>query len=115
MRALLTAAFALAALVLTPPLATAVPPPADPPGLLTPTGPSDPEPCTVHSVPCDITLPTRTVTPDPPTTTTTDPATSTNSTPSDADTGTEAGTASGPATTAPADPAQPSVADWWVV
>lgn len=114
MRALLSATVTLAALVLSAPLATAAPPTADPPDLLTPASPPDPTPCTVRKVPCDITLPTFTPAPPtaaPATTTTTQPPASTLST----DTDTEAGTASGPVKSPPASTTEPNGSEWVLI
>jgi uncharacterized membrane protein len=120
MRALLTATFALAALVLSAPLASAAPPAADPPDILTPASPPDPEPCTAHPVPCDITLPTFTVatpTPvEPPTTTTTTPPpSSTTNAESGTGSDTDAGTASGPVKSTPARQTEPTSTEWWLI
>lgn len=120
MRALLTAAFALAALVLSAPLSTAAPPTADPPDVLTPAGPPDPTPCTVRVIPCDIglstfTLPTTAPTEEPPTVPPTTTTRSPSPTTATTNTQTDAGTASGPVKSRPANPTEPARGEWVLI
>jgi hypothetical protein len=127
-RALLTAAFLLTTLLFTAHEATAAPPTAaDPPDILTPADPPEPQPCRkVGPVPCDVTFPTLTVdvptTPsepasEPSTPSVTTPAEETSSTPAPGD-DTAGGddTAAGPArTTSPVSPPAPAGTDWWLI
>ncbi|HYQ64973.1 hypothetical protein [Actinophytocola sp.] len=131
MRALLTAAFLLTTLLFSGHEATAAPPTAaDPPGILTPADPPEPQPCRkVGPVPCDVTFPTLTVdvptTPsepsepagEPSTTAVTTPAEEASSTPASGDgTSTGDGTAAGSARTAsPVSPPGPAGTDWWLI
>jgi hypothetical protein len=117
----------LTTLLFTAHEATAAPPTAaDPPDILTPADPPEPQPCRkVGPVPCDITFPTLTVdvpaTPseptEPSTPSVTTPAEETSSTPAPSDdTSGGDGTAAGPArTTSPVSPPGPSGTDWWLI
>lgn len=134
MRALLTATFLLATLLLGAPTATAAPPtPPDPPDILTPAEPPDPKPCRTRPVSCDISQPTFTAEPTEPSeptttsttpaepTSTTEAAPSTGSSPDNgldngSNTGTDPGSVAGPAeTTPPVDPTARTSTNWWLI
>jgi hypothetical protein len=130
-RALLTAALLLTTLLFPAHEASAAPPTADPPRILTPADPPQPQPCRkVGPVPCEVTFPTLTVdvppTPSEPASepagepsgpAVTTPAEETSSTPASGDgTSTGDGTAAGPArTTSPVSPPGPAGTDWWLI
>ncbi|TDV55118.1 hypothetical protein [Actinophytocola oryzae] len=119
MRALLTASFLLATLLLGTPVATAAPPtPADPPVILTPTEPPPPKPCEARPMPCDLTLPTDEPTgASEPTEPTEDPTTTTQNTGTRTDDpdNTETGNASGQVRSTPVRPTGTDGTEWWLI
>lgn len=101
-KALLTASFLLATLLLGAAQATAAPPTS--PNILTPADPPVPQPCEAQPVPCDRTLPTLAT--DSPTT---DPPGTANPT------GTATSTDPVAGSTTPAGQTSQDDADWWLV
>lgn len=101
-KALLTASFLLATLLLGAQQATAAPP-----NILTPADPPVPQPCEVQPVPCDLTLPTLAT--DSPTTDPPAPPSTANPP------GTATSTDPVAGSTTPTGQTTPDDANWWLV